>query len=232
MLPRRRPLIYIPSKKKVIQQGGGETESLGAVKLPTSYLNYNPSNYDYPAIICLSPFHTDFVISGKNMWNFRSGATYSTLVIPIKHTSTMNLSQRAGDMRWAPLPLETWTSTANVSIGTCFYIPNGANITEIVKIKDSRRSDPYVLDIHYTNEAIAGTSSPTFQLRKFSNTTAIGQIQSALQSAGYTQATGLLVCTNRDFGLWTNQVLLDFARYYLQDGYGRKTQVIELDIGI
>jgi len=236
MLPIKRPLIYIPSKKKKVVTSSPTppiVESSVGMWVDTQYINnyFNSGSIPaqqslHPHIIYLSPYFINFYMAGKHIGRVSDLKARSNLVIPIVAHSSTTLTQSAAAMRWAPLPVTKWTASVSLSGFTCFYICSGYN--DIVKFTDSNRVEPAVLPISVTSEAIPNTSNPVFRLEKFSNTNIISQIQSLLSSENI-PTTGALFCSNRDFSVWNNQTLLDYSQYMLGDYYGRKTGVYTID---
>ena len=231
---QRKPLIYIPSKKKKVTSSPTPVvESSVGMWVDTQYINnyFNSGTIPtqqslHPHMIYLSPYFINFYMTGKHIGRVSDLKARSNFIIPIVAHSSTTLTQSAVAMRWAPLPVTKWTASVSLSGFTCFYICSGYN--DIVKFTDSNRVEPAVLPISVTSEAIPNTSNPVFRLEKFVDTNIVSQIQSLLASENI-PTTGALFCSNRDFSVWDNQTLLDYSQYMLGDYYGRKTGVYTID---
>ena len=235
MLFNKRPLIYMPKKRKKVIDGGGTIHDVfGGLWLDTQYLNYDTSMRGLrPSIICytLNPirFHTtQFILNNKPISGFQTGSGKSVTFIPIvSKANGVNFVSRASSIRWAPLPLDRWTSTAMWSVPYAFYIPDAD--PNIYKFKDSGDNTPYTFSQRIDDEAIAGTSNPTFMLRKLNGLSDMQRFYNKLNGLNITMQ-GSLIVTDNDYSTWTDATLLDFANIFLQENYGHKTAVVELDL--
>lgn len=243
MLYNKRPLIYIPKKKKIVQSAPAPTpvEAAAAIRVLTQYLKYPNNqhyyinNWQYPAMIEFNPTTIAFAINGKQHTStLVSGTRYSTLIVPIVEQSGNNMVTIANGMRWAPVPPEMLTSSASESMSYAFFIgPNSHNPFDqlVLKIKDSTptQSDPYILNgVMIREEAIPGMSTPQFYYRKlYDPNSVIGRIRIALNNT-YGSSIGTLIFTDVGYSLWNNATLLSFANYYAGALYGTKTSVADL----
>lgn len=255
----KKPLIYIPSKKKKAQVSGSTPsptpEALGGVYTYTFGTTYNcvSGNLFRPCLFSYYPDSSPFYFNGKRMWSIHDGMSGATIVVPIKpDTSSQTLAQKNALMEWYPLPNGSPTANPTLSCGHAFYIGSVASSdpslqnNNIYRIKTNYSvSSPY-----YTNVSIKGAStitvpnSGTWRLNHLEcfatgNTmaTLLGKIETAIQSVGLPGGSyGCLFFTSNEFGstggLWTDSQLLDFNQYYLGNYFGAKTTVTDLTISL
>lgn len=241
MLYNKRPLIYIPKKKKIVESAPAPTpvQASTAIRVLTQYLKYPNNqhyyinNWQYPAMIEFNPTTIGFSISGKQHTStLVSGTRYSTLIVPIVEQSGNNMVTIANGMRWAPVAPDTLTSSAGESLSVAFFIGSSTPFGAVVlKIKDSTptQSDPYILNgVMIRDEAIPGMSTPQFYYRKlYDPNSVVGRIRTALNNT-YGSSVGTLIFTDVGYSLWNNATLLSFANYYAGALYGTKTSVADL----
>lgn len=253
MLYNKRPLIYIPKKKKIVQ-GSAPTptpEVLGSVWLSTQYLNYNPTIDEdgrRPSRISVNPekwsYRGDtFDIYGKNDYKYTT--TTDVYIVPICSDSSATCPNRAASMRWAPLQTSRLTGVSHIAVPYIFYIPKNGTTSAtqfptVYKFKDSTKTGNQYRFEQTTNEEVLCPdpyrSSANFYLRKF-DSSKLNDIQRVYDkvvnlSIGGTPGYGLFVATNKDFSIWTDPVLLQYANVVLRESYGRKTAVVEIDLGV
>lgn len=241
MLYNKRPLIYIPKKKKIVQSAPAPTpiEVAAAIRVLTQYLKYPNNqhyyinNWQYPAMIEFNPTSIAFAINGKQRTSTLVGGTrYSTLIVPIVEQSGNNMVTIANGMRWAPVAPDTLTSQAYESMSCAFFIGPRNDFGDVVlKIKDRTptQPDPYELSgVAIQSEAIPGMTTPQFNYRKLIDpNSVIGRIRTALNNT-YSSTIGTLIFTDVGYSLWNNATLLSFANYYAGALYGTKTSVADL----
>lgn len=240
MLYNKRPLIYIPKKKKIVGGAPAPVVSDAAIRVLTQYLKYpntqSINNWQHPAKIIYNPAMNPFSIGGKSHTAFMTdGSGYSTYIVPIvelSSSSSDNMVTVANAMRWAPIAPALLTSVSSWSMPYAFFIGSDTPYGQVVlKIKDSAptQPDPYHLQgVMEQSEAIPGMSSPQFYYRKlYDPNSVIGRIRIALNNT-YRSSTGTLVLMDRDFSLWNNATLLSFANYYAARHYGTKNSVADL----
>ena len=241
MLYNKRPLIYIPKKKK-IESAPAPTPVTAdaAIRVLTQYLKYpntqSINNWQHPAKIIYNPTMNPFSIGGKSHTAFMTdGWGYSTYIVPIvelSSSSSDNMVTVANAMRWTHIAPAILTATIGWSMSYAFFIGSSSPFGSVViKIKDSTptQTDPYELSgVMIDDEAIPGMTTPQFNYCKLVDPNhVIGRIRIALNNA-YGSSTGTLIFIDRDFTLWNNATLLSFANYYAARHYGTKTTVADL----
>lgn len=241
MLYNKRPLIYIPKKKKIV--GSGSVEASTAIRVLTQYIyypnnqHYYINNWQYPARIVFNPTVNGFSIGSKPNTSFLAdGTAQSTLIVPIVEQSGNNMVTIANGMRWTPEAPNMLTSSAMWRMPYAFFIgPDNPFGQVVLKIRDNSQSDPYNLpNVMVQSEAISGMSTPQFYYRKLydpvvSNATVIGKIRLALNNA-YGSSVGTLIFIDTGYSLWNDATLLSFANQYTGNYYGIKTSVADLVI--
>ncbi len=242
MLYNKRPLIYIPKKKKIVGSAPAPIESATAIRVLTQYLRNptNPSiqNWQYPARIVFNPTVNGFAIGSKPNTSFLAdGTSQSVLIVPIvEQLSNENMVAVSRDLRWTPIAPTILTASSLWRMPYAFFIgPENPFGQTVIKIKDNSQSDPYSLpNVMLQDEAIPGMTTPQFRYQKLYdpsvlNVTVVGRIRYAL-STTYNSTKGTLIFSDTGYTLWNNATLLSFANQYTGNYYGIKTSVVDLAI--
>lgn len=238
----KKPLIYIPKKKKIVQSKPASIEASTAIRVLTQYLRNptNPSiqNWQYPARIVFNPTVNGFAIGTKPNTSFLAdGTSQSVLIVPIvEQLSNENMVAVSRDLRWTPIAPTILTATSLWRMPYAFFIgPEQQFGQTVIKIKDNTQSDPYNLpNVMLQDEAVPGMTTPQFRYQKLydpivSNATVIGRIRYALNTT-YRYTKGTLIFSDTGYTLWNNATLLSFANQYTANYYGIKTSVVDLAI--
>lgn len=242
MLYNKRPLIYIPKKKKIVGSAPAPVVSDAAIRVLTQYLKYpntqSINNWQHPAKIIYSPRMNPFSIGGKSHTAFMTdGSGYSTYIVPIvelSSSSSDNMVTVANAMRWTPIAPALLTSLSSWSMPYAFFIGSQNPFGDsVLKIKKNTQQDPYTLSgVYEQSEAIPGMSNPQFYYRKlYDPNSLIGVIRAKLNST-YRSSTGTLIFMDTGYTLWNDATLINFANYYAERHYGTKTSVADLIINI
>lgn len=243
MLYNKRPLIYIPKKKKIVENTPAPVEASTAIRVLTQYLR-NPSNqsiqnWQYPARIVFSPTVNGFSIGSKPNTSFLAdGTSQSVLIVPIvEQLSTENMVAVSRDLRWTPIAPTILTASTLWRMPYAFFIGSDNDFPGLVlKIRDNSQSDPYNLpNVMLQDEAIPGMTTPQFRYQKLydpivSNATVIGRIRIALSNVYNRSTKGTLIFSDTGYTLWNDATLLSFANQYTGNYYGVKTTVADLVI--
>jgi len=237
MLYNKRPLIYIPKKKKIVGSAPAPTPVTSSVssRVYTNYLKYPtgnaPSeNWQWPQSICFNPKINQFTMQGKQTGLFRSDSNYTTMYIPIVEDSSRIMTNVASGMRWCPLPYYGMTSAPMVSIPYAFFIGNQPT-GEILRIIDSSSYNPQRLgSVIMSGEVIPGTSNPQLYLSKINDVDGIvAKIRNKLISKGIS-TIGTLIFSDQNNTVWTDATLLSFNTYFARNLYGNKNTVTDFDL--
>lgn len=225
----KKPLIYIPKKKKIVQGSAPvpQPESLGAMVLIAQTLDYTPvwsHAWNWPWIVTISPSSTNFYMNTKRVWQFNDSMNGSVKTIPLGFDGSTTLSQSFSMTKWLPVTVSA-KAGRTVSCPYAFLIPGSGN-SNIYRIKDSSLSNQY-------NLGFLIQDTPFYGQYKWSHlvdaSSKLSSIQSKISRTGIT--SGELLVTSRDFtSIWNNNTLLSYSSVILGNFFGSKTTVVDLDI--